>query len=126
MELIIGGAYQGKGAYARKIHPNIQWVDGDTCAREEIGSCRGMEHFEQYIRRCLEEEGDVSDLAEQIIEKNPGIVLICGEMGYGVVPMDPFDRKYREAVGRVCTRLAAFSKKVHRVVCGVGTVIKDD
>lgn len=53
------------------------------------------------------------------------IVVVSQEVGYGVVPMDAFDRKYREAVGRVCTGLASKSKKVTRVVCGIGTVIKD-
>ena len=42
------------------------------------------------------------------------------------MPVDAFDRKYREAVGRVCTKLAAYSHKVTRVICGIGTVIKDD
>ena len=61
----------------------------------------------------------------EIPEGNPDIVVVSQEVGYGVVPMDAFDRKYREAVGRVCTGLASKSKKVTRVVCGIGTVIKD-
>ena len=39
---------------------------------------------------------------------------------------DAFDRAYREAVGRICTKLAAYSDEVTRVVCGIGTVIKHD
>ena len=80
----------------------------------------------ERIRRELEKERDVSELAEQIILKNPDVILVSQEVGYGVVPVDAFDRKYREAVGRVCTKLAACSHKVTRVVCGIGTVIKDD
>ena len=80
----------------------------------------------ERIRRELEKERDVSELAEQIILKNPDVILVSQEVGYGVVPVDAFDRKYREAVGRVCTKLAAYSHKVTRVVCGIGTVIKDD
>ena len=56
--------------------------------------------------------------------RKSGYHLVSQEVGYGVVPMDAFDRKYREAVGRVCTDLASKSKKVIRVVCGIGTVIK--
>ena len=37
-------------------------------------------------------------LAEELWEKNPDIILVSQEVGYGVVPMDAFDRKYREAV----------------------------
>ena len=61
----------------------------------------------------------------RIMGENPDIILVSQEVGYGVVPMDAFDRKYREAVGRVCTDLASKSKKVIRVVCGIGTVIKN-
>ena len=51
---------------------------------------------------------------------------VSDEVGYGVVPVDAFRRAYREAVGRTCTKLASFSRKVTRVVCGIGTVIKHD
>ena len=87
---------------------------------------QGVKDFQKYIRRELEKERDVSELAEQIILKNPDVILVSQEVGYVVVPVDAFDRKYREAVGRVCTKLAAYSHKVTRVVCGIGTVIKDD
>ena len=66
------------------------------------------------------------NLLSRLFLKNPDVILVSQEVGYGVVPVDAFDRKYREAVGRVCTKLAAYSHKVTRVVCGIGTVIKDD
>ena len=52
------------------------------------------------------------------------MIIVCREVGCGIVPMDAFEREYRETVGRVCTELAAMSEEVHRVLCGVGTVIK--
>ena len=126
MEMIIGGAYQGKTGYAKKEYPLLNWADGDKVTEEELMRAQGVTDFQKYIRRELEEEKDVSELAEQIILKNPDVILVSQEVGYGVVPVDAFDRKYREAVGRVCTKLAAYSHKVTRVVCGIGTVIKDD
>ena len=44
---------------------------------------------------------------------------------YGIVPVDRMEREYREQTGRVCTRLAAYSEKVYRVMCGIGQVIKE-
>ena len=126
MKMIIGGAYQGKTEYARKQYPQLRWSDGGSVTEEELMNAQGVTGFQQYIRSELENGKDVSDLAEKIICKNPDIVLVSQEVGYGVVPVDAFDRKYREAVGRVCTKLAAYSHKVTRVVCGIGTVIKDD
>ena len=72
----------------------------------------------------LEQEMSVQDLAEQLWMKNPDLVLISNELGYGVVPMDVFDRNYRETTGRVCTEIASWADAVYRVVCGIGTKIK--
>lgn len=72
----------------------------------------------------LEKGQDVDDLAEKLMRRNPGAVVITDEIGYGIVPADAFLREYREAAGRVCTKLAANAKEVWRVSCGIGTRIK--
>ena len=102
MEMIIGGAYQGKSSYAKKQFPDVKW----KCGAELTGE-------------------DLSGLAEKLAEKNPGVVLVSEEVGYGIVPADAFERQYREAVGRVCTELAGKSSRVTRVVCGIGMVLKN-
>lgn len=163
MKLIIGGAFQGKKAYAEKQYPDIQWIDGQECEFEEIFSCGGIYHFEKYIRRLLqweqrteavrkmieqpeqqverekqiepdvlpaerkpEERISTENLPELIGAKNPGIVLLCDEIGYGLVPVDAFERQYRELTGRICTRLAEQAEQVERVVCGIGTRLKGE
>lgn len=128
MKMIIGGAFQGKYQYAQKNFEIEKWIDGETCQAEEIFDCQGVNHFHEYIRRQMQKgngwENKLDSLAEEIIKKNPDILIVSDEVGYGVVPMDQFQREYRERVGRICTELATFSTQVHRVVCGVGTVIK--
>ncbi|HIV34532.1 MAG TPA: bifunctional adenosylcobinamide kinase/adenosylcobinamide-phosphate guanylyltransferase [Candidatus Blautia intestinigallinarum] len=126
MELIVGGAFQGQLDYAKRLFPMVKWTDGAVCSKEELCSCEGVFGFQEYIRRTMREGRDVMGLTDLLIRKNPDILIVSEEVGYGVVPVDPFDRSYREAVGRVCTGLAAYAKRVHRVICGVGTVIKDD
>ena len=116
MEMIIGGAYQGKTEYAKKEYPDLIWKEGSSLSREELFAAEGVLNFHEFIRREI----------EVLIRENPKVVLVSQEVGYGVVPIDAFDRKYREAVGRVCTRLAAYSNKVTRVACGIGMVIKND
>ena len=125
MELIIGGAFQGKTALAMREFPNVRFEDGADLSRDRVFRAEGILHFEEYIRGMLKAGEDVSLLAGRLIEANPGVIIVCREVGYGVVPIDPFERKYREAVGRICTALAAFSTRVTRVVCGIGTVIKN-
>ena len=65
-------------------------------------------------------------MGELLLKKNYGAVVVSEEVGYGLVPVDAFEREYREAVGRICTKLASGSHKVTRVICGIGTVIKND
>ena len=125
MKMIIGGAFQGKTLLANKIYPEIVWVNGGDAHWEMIASAQGILSFHEFIRKEMQTGNDVSELAERLIQVNPQVVLVSNEVGYGIVPIDPFDRAYREAVGRVCTKLAAYSTQVTRVVCGIGTVIKD-
>ena len=55
---------------------------------------------------------------QRIQSENPEVVIVTNELGYGVVPVDAFDRNFREATGRVCTQLAEAADEVCRVVCG--------
>ena len=91
---------------------------------EDLKDCAGISHFEAFIRRGLKDGLPVRSLPEYLKKENPDVIIVCREVGCGIVPMDAFEREYRETVGRVCTELAAMSEEVHRVLCGVGTVIK--
>lgn len=126
MKLIIGGAFQGKLAYASaaaEIAPE-EFADGAVCGFEVLDTCRGMNHFHEYVRRYSAAGRSVEELPERIVQKNPEVVLVANELGCGIVPMDPFERQFREAFGRLCCRLAQEAKEVHRVICGLGTVIR--
>jgi adenosylcobinamide kinase/adenosylcobinamide-phosphate guanylyltransferase len=125
MEMIIGGAFQGKSALAKKKYPNLVWVQGKETNAESLMKAQGVLGFHEFIRKEMKEGRDVTGLAERLIRENPDLILVSDEVGYGVVPVDAFDRAYREATGRICTELAGFSSRVTRVACGIGTVIKD-
>lgn len=127
MILIVGGAFQGKKAYAAGVCglKEEDFTDGAVCGWEEIFHARAVIHFHEYVRRRLAEGRKLGGLAAELLQKNPEVVVIANELGSGVVPVDAFDREYREAVGRICCDLAREAKSVHRVVCGIGTVIKD-
>lgn len=128
MILIVGGAYQGKLDYALDLtgYRREEFADGADCDLEEIYSAKGVFHFHLYVKRCLEAGKDCSTLAQEIGEKNPGLVIVSNELGYGIVPCEPFDRLWRETTGRVCAGLAKMSGMVCRVVCGVGMILKND
>lgn len=125
MKMVIGGAFQGKHSYAeRTFGINEGWADGLSCSLEDIFSCKGMKHFHEYVKMLVREKKDYMEFVKELFDRNPDICIVCNEIGYGVVPMDKFDREYRETVGRICEQLATGSEEVHRVMCGIGTKIK--
>ena len=83
--MIIGGAYQGKLAYAKETFPDVRWTDGEQCEKEAIFQYRGIFHFHKYIERLLSEGEDISELAKQLKEKNPDLILVTDEIGYGPI-----------------------------------------
>ncbi|MDR0309110.1 MAG: bifunctional adenosylcobinamide kinase/adenosylcobinamide-phosphate guanylyltransferase [Coriobacteriales bacterium] len=51
-------------------------------------------------------------------------VVICNEVGSGIIPFNQPDTAWREATGRLCNALAKESDAVIRMVCGIPTVLK--
>ena len=58
------------------------------------------------------------------VKKNPDCIIICDEIGNGIVPMDPFERVYRERTGRILISLAENAEEVERIICGIPQKIK--
>ena len=104
MKMIIGGAYQGKLAYAKKQNPYIHWTDGELCEGDNIFEAEGVFHFEKYIQSMIKKENwsekEAIDFASKLTKKCPDIVIVTQEIGYGLVPVDAFDRRYRELTGK--------------------------
>lgn len=94
-------------------------------AADEIFTASGVLNLHEFIRKEMQAGQDLEGFGEELIRRNPNLILTSCEIGYGVVPVDAFDRAYREKTGRICTVLASYSRKVTRVICGIGTVIKD-
>ena len=51
-------------------------------------------------------------------------MIVANEVGAGIVPIDPKERAFREAVGRALCVIAQASDAVVRVTCGIGVRIK--
>lgn len=120
MKFITGGAYQGKLEYAKKLYPGAEWTDGAGCSLQEILSCGAVDHFHLFVRRWLQEGKTPQELIRAILDKNRDLIIVCDEIGCGLVPTDAFEREYRESVGRICTQLVEYADEVYRVTCGIG------
>ena len=119
MELIIGGAYQGKLTYAREKYA-LKDTDICTCTAEEEPdvSRRCIRRLEEYVLGCLR-RGE-----EPTLKFKKNAVLICRDISAGIVPIDPEQRAWREAVGRYLSALAARADTVTRVFCGLPQQLK--
>ena len=61
---------------------------------------------------------------EKLCRKNPQVILEITQLGCGVVPMDAFDRNYREQVGRISCKIAESAEAVYMVNCGIAKRLK--
>ncbi|MFI3211908.1 MAG: bifunctional adenosylcobinamide kinase/adenosylcobinamide-phosphate guanylyltransferase [Eubacteriales bacterium] len=133
MELYIGGCYQGKLAYVleKKKWNGIEILSGEYISWEKLESCQVCDHFHDFLRKELnyytsekEAQIEVIKRLEDVFKKNPSLLVICDEVGMGVVPMERQERDYRELVGRVCVYLAKNASHVERIVAGMGQILK--
>lgn len=122
--LILGGAYQGKRAYAEMIFLGLTWADGEEIPFQEIENAAAIDRFHLLVKRWMLAGKSAEDLTEKILGMNRKIIILCDEIGCGLVPVDAFEREYREAAGRVCVELAEHARRVDRVVCGIGMRMK--
>lgn len=138
MILVIGGAYQGKLDFSKNLlvtgQKTLVYADGKTDDIEKIWNATIIDGFHHYIKRVLEQCKDktnikaadaaVAELIRKILKENPNVIIIMNEIGYGIVPMNPEDRTYREAAGHAGQLLAKEADNVYRVICGIGSQIK--
>lgn len=137
MKFIIGGVAQGKlevatwcvkgadsGLDIQNVSKGLVIVDENYNLVEELYSATIINHFHLIIKRILQEKEEPELILENIITKNPNVCIVSTEIGYGIVPMDSFEREYRERTGRICCKIAAKSDEVYRVLCGIATRIK--
>lgn len=124
MRLIVGGAHQGKLAWALQDTGLTKKavVDGKTCPLAGEAPAQILYGLHHLVRRALEENRDPVAVAMAYI--GPNTVVICDEVGCGVVPLRREERQWREVTGRLCCTLAQQAQRVDRVLCGLAQRIK--
>ena len=120
MKLYIGGRENGQRERAARDCGAVPM----PCTPEEAFSVLCIDAFHMTIRNLLENGGDAREFARKLLEKNPDAVIVCDEIGLGIVPLDGFERRWREETGRALCILAEGAERVIRVYCGIPQVIK--
>lgn len=122
MRLIIGGAGQGKLSYALRIY---QYTPADVAdAFSAARTARIFARFHTAVRVALNAGEDPQRLTKELLQANPDVIILCDEVGCGVIPVQPEERIWRETVGRLCCGLAEQAESVERVFCGLSMRLK--
>ena len=123
MIFVLGGRYSGKGEYVMR-EMNVSEIAGYDAEYDRMKTAQAVRDLHLLIKKIMLDGGDPMAHIQRLIADNPDIIIISDEIGYGVVPVNKFDREWREAVGRISCYLAEKAENVIRVVCGIGNKIK--
>lgn len=126
LQLILGGSFQGKLEFALRMTGCSKGDVADETSPQLWTQKPVLNHLHRLVYAVLKEQGDPQAVLDKVLERNPDAVILCDEIGCGVVPMDAFERQYREVVGRLCCELARRAERVVRVQCGLATVLKGE
>ncbi|MGI5857231.1 MAG: bifunctional adenosylcobinamide kinase/adenosylcobinamide-phosphate guanylyltransferase [Candidatus Merdivicinus sp.] len=124
MKLIVGGLFAGKWERLQELGFSPEEIaDCRTSRLEAAFEKPAVYRVNALIRRMAEESRDMAELLDAV-RAHPEVVVVCDEVGCGVVPADPLEREYRERVGRFCCEAAKMADSVERVWCGIVTELK--
>lgn len=140
MELYIGGFAQGKLEYVKcRYNENqkteklfvkvIDCVDSHYKKMLLDTECDVLilNHLHLWVRDLLDEGMEEEKIQTTIlswIKSNPDAIVICDELGNGIVPIKKQERVWREQTGRLMIELAKQAERVERILCGLGQRLK--
>ncbi len=153
MELYIGGFAQGKLEYVqnKKAEETISIAMVIDCAQpsyqkalqsidnktknensdvNNIADANGIiiiNHLHLWVKDLLHqgmEETTVQSMILSWVATHPNTIMICDELGNGIVPLEKMDRIWREQTGRLTVELAKQAERVERILCGLGQRLK--
>ncbi len=140
MELYIGGFAQGKLEYVKcRYNENqkteklfvkvIDCVDSHYKKMLLETECDVLilNHLHLWVRDLLDEGMEEEKIQTTIlswIKSNPDAIVICDELGNGIVPIKKQERVWREQTGRLMIELAKQAERVERILCGLGQRLK--
>lgn len=153
MELYIGGFAQGKLEYVqnKKAEEAISIAMVIDCAQSDyqktlqsidnkiknenadvnnianVNDIVIINHLHLWAKDLLSEGMEESEVQSTILSwvaTHPNTILICDELGNGIVPLEKMERIWREQTGRLMIELAGQAERVERILCGLGQRLK--
>lgn len=123
MQLILGGAHQGKETHARELFgENPVVFDFRGATRQELDAAFSADillNVQETVRTLLQNEDSPKQYFEQHLKHLHGKILTGEEIGSGIVPMQAEERRWRDETGLVYRFLARHARRVDRVYAGI-------
>ncbi|MBQ7593706.1 MAG: bifunctional adenosylcobinamide kinase/adenosylcobinamide-phosphate guanylyltransferase [Synergistaceae bacterium] len=125
MHLIIGGRYMGKRVYAEKLYGKFEIVYNLENERaENIISSGLIINLHMGIKYLLKQGVDAQEFFASRLDILRSSVIIGDEISSGIIPVDVFNRKWRDETGKVYQFLASEAEIVDRVFAGLALRLK--
>ncbi|CUU46593.1 bifunctional adenosylcobinamide kinase/adenosylcobinamide-phosphate guanylyltransferase [Clostridium beijerinckii] len=126
MKLIFGGAYNGKLDYVKEKY---------KVSNEQIFFCRdeNIEYNKEvicglhiFVKACVSNKLNPIEVLKDKMDLLENKIIICDEINSGIVPIEKFDRIWREETGRLLQFLAKHSSHVYRIFFGIEEELKNN
>ena len=114
----------GLGVQGAAIATVLSQAVGAACSLDKAFSLPALYGLHMLVRRLMKSEADPVQVVRKGLQEGAVRVVVCDEIGCGVIPMDRFERDWREQVGRILCEIAKSTPSVERVFCGVASEIK--
>ena len=124
MILIFGGAYNGKIDFIKKKY-DLKDEDIFFCKDESLDLSRiAICGIHIFTKKCVLKDVNPLEIIKDNTEKLKDKIIICDEIGSGIVPLKKEDRMWREETGRVLQYLSRNAHEVYRVFAGLSEKLK--
>ncbi|REJ22368.1 MAG: cobalamin biosynthesis protein [Bacillaceae bacterium] len=144
VHVVVGGAFNGKRKWVKE-HYRLQsgackWFCGyvnnakmsEIYETEHFQKITVIEGIEQYIFHLIDQSSDWQKKWEKMIfswhewevKKRGTVIIIANDITKGVVPIDPLERKWRDACGSCLQQLIAKAGRVDMIWYGISERLK--
>lgn len=113
MILVIGAEASGKRTFVKEL--GFQEAEMSPILED---ACPVLTDLHRVV---AQDPLHCGELLPKLLHKK---VVICNEVGSGIIPDTPQGRLAREQTGRMCVLLAQEAARVVRMVCGIPTILK--
>jgi adenosyl cobinamide kinase/adenosyl cobinamide phosphate guanylyltransferase len=124
MHFIFGGRGMGMLEYAKGLVADPAVCDLALGGEESLAASNILVNAHLLVKRKVESGEDAVSYFRQILPVLYDKIVIGEEVGSGVVPIDPFEREWRDETGRVYQLLAAEAGDVTRLWAGIPQILK--